>query len=58
MGNWVYLNVTLPDDVSISEGRSDIDPTHAVPPEMQYVSDDKILGLVGDELKLYCIYGG
>ena len=57
MGNWVYLNVTIPEDLEAS-GRSDIEPPDTTEPIEQFVSEDNLLGLEGEEMKIYCIYGG
>ncbi|KAK8753322.1 hypothetical protein OTU49_003828 [Cherax quadricarinatus] len=52
MGNWVYLNVSYPGD-----DKSTL-PESNLPPVKQYVSDHEVTALQGDEVKLYCIFGG
>ncbi|KAL7637345.1 UNVERIFIED_CONTAM: hypothetical protein RMT77_012071 [Armadillidium vulgare] len=52
MGNWVYLNVT-----SLPRGEGTSVETE-VEPFLQYVSDDEITALKGEDVKIYCIYGG
>ncbi|KAF2350175.1 Fibronectin type III [Trinorchestia longiramus] len=49
MGNWVYLNVSVPHD---NQDLPDIAPTY------QYTGPDRVLALEGDNLQLYCIYSG
>lgn len=52
MGSWVYLNVSVPADVTEEEALDDVAPVY------QYVGSDTKLVLVGDDLQLYCIYSG
>ncbi|XP_068231636.1 uncharacterized protein [Palaemon carinicauda] len=53
MGNWVYLNVSYPDDddeVTLPEA--------PVAPVKQHVSAPEVTTLAGEDVKLYCVYGG
>ncbi|XP_042243141.1 neuroglian-like isoform X6 [Homarus americanus] len=52
MGNWVYLNVSYPGDDKTTL------PEDSQPPVQQYVSESQVTALEGDDIKLYCIYGG
>nr|XP_045622235.1 uncharacterized protein LOC123772893 isoform X5 [Procambarus clarkii] len=52
MGNWVYLNVSFPGDDKTTL------PEQHLPPVLQYVSDREVTALEGDEVKLYCVFGG
>ncbi|XP_076034234.1 uncharacterized protein LOC143021011 isoform X2 [Oratosquilla oratoria] len=55
MGNWVYLNVSIPAGM---EDVDQLDESYRFVPEAQFVSEDEILAEAGDEVKIYCIYGG
>ncbi|XP_071547081.1 uncharacterized protein [Panulirus ornatus] len=52
MGNWVYLNVSYPGDVVTSM------PETATEPTLQHASAREIIALEGDDVKLFCIFGG
>ncbi|KAK7070826.1 hypothetical protein SK128_024046, partial [Halocaridina rubra] len=53
MGNWVYLNVSYPDEDDMVTL-----PEAPIPPSEQHVSEEEITTLAGEDVKLYCIYGG
>ena len=46
VGNRVYLNF------------SDEDPQPSMAPEEQFISHHELMVLKGDDVRLYCIYGG
>ncbi|CAL4065784.1 unnamed protein product, partial [Meganyctiphanes norvegica] len=50
MGNWVYLNVSLEAEATTIE--------EEVAPTTQFVSEEDETVLKGDDVKLYCIFGG
>ncbi|XP_047493418.1 neuroglian-like [Penaeus chinensis] len=52
MGNWVYLNVSYPEDDESTH------PEASIAPVKQYLSPRQITVLEGEDVKLHCLYGG
>lgn len=52
MGNWVYLNVSYPEDDESTQ------PEASIAPVKQYLSPRQITVLEGEDVKLHCLYGG
>ncbi|XP_069991277.1 uncharacterized protein [Penaeus vannamei] len=52
MGNWVYLNVSYPEDEESTH------PEASIAPVKQYLSPRQITVLEGEDVKLHCLYGG
>lgn len=53
MGNWVYLNVSYP-----GGDKTATVPEEDLAPVKQYVSQEEVIALEGDQVKLYCVFGG
>ena len=51
MGNWVYLNVSVPGDGAGV-------PPSELPPTLEYIGPQDNNVLEGEDLALYCIYSG
>lgn len=51
MGNWVYLNVSHEEGVTVPE-------PGPLAPVAQHLSERDVTVLQGEDVKLFCIYGG